>query len=272
MTPRLLAELQRLFLPLESPGPGAASPGPAAWADASGRVRVFGLALASDVGWSPLAMLWQGVQADLGLPAPAIAVNGHDALQLWFALAQPVTVDDALAALAGLRQRFLAEVPAHRIGQWPAARPGQADTAAGPRIDQLPPRQIGAERWSAFVSPDLAPVFADTPWLEIPPGDDAQASLLARLQPASAGAWHEARQRLLPTTPALQAPREAADGPAAPARPAVPDTRGQPAAGDDPDRAAARHFLRTVMDDAAAPLALRIEAARALLYAGTARR
>ena len=96
MTPRLLAELQRLFLPHEPPARPQAEDAradtratvtddaTAAWADGAGRVRVLALALASETGWAPLAALWQGVQAELDLPAPAIAVDGRGALQLWF--------------------------------------------------------------------------------------------------------------------------------------------------------------------------------------------
>jgi len=299
MTPRLLAELQRLFLPSGSLArPAAEAAGlTTAWADARGRVRVLALALASEAGWAPLAAVWQGVQAELDLPAPAIAVDGRGALQLWFPLAQPVPMDEALDVLDALRRRFLAELPAHRIGQWPAARrgPGAADAPGelgrpaaahtGPAIDHLPPRPVDPERWSAFVSPDLAPVFADTPWLEIPPGDDAQASLLSRIQPISAGAWHEARQRLMPAAaPAALAPPAPAPASAAgglhrpPPAPGLPDAAADApgVAGDAPgaadDSAAASRFLRAVMDDAAIPLALRIEAAKALLQASAPRR
>lgn len=270
MTPRLLAELRRLFLPdtgAWADGP-AELPPPAAWADAEARVRALVLAVTAEAGWEPLAAVWQGVQAELGWPAPGIAVDGRHGLQLWFSLAQPVPADAARAVLGALRQRWLAALPAHRTAQWPAL-PGAAEVAA---IDHLPPRQIGDERWSAFVAPDLAPVFADTPWLEIPPGDDAQASLLARLQSASAGAWDEACARLAPRPAPLvepvapagaQASRTTAGDPAATA------VRGDADPGDN-DRAAARRFLRAVMDDPGAPLAQRIEAARALLGPGQA--
>ena len=37
------------------------------------------------------------VQADLALPAPAIAVTGSDGVQLWFSLVQPVQPGQAQA-------------------------------------------------------------------------------------------------------------------------------------------------------------------------------
>jgi hypothetical protein len=96
----------------------------------------------------------------------------------------------------------------------------------------------GGERWSAFVAPDLAPLFAETPWLDLPPGDDGQAQLLEALKPVP---------------PAALAAAEAALAPAAVAAPAAP-APGDPVA-----------FLLRVMQDEAAPLALRVDAAKALL-------
>jgi hypothetical protein len=98
----------------------------------------------------------------------------------------------------------------------------------------------GGERWSAFVAPDLAPLFTDTPWLDLPPGDDGQATLLASQACVTPGQ--------LATLQAASAP---APGIAAHAQLADP-----------------RRFLQQVMNDATAPLALRIEAAKALLAHG----
>ena len=44
---------------------------------------------------------------------------------------------------------------------------------------RVPQLQAETGRWSAFVAPDLAAVFGDEPVLDIPPGDEAQAELLA---------------------------------------------------------------------------------------------
>ena len=55
-----------------------------------GRVRALVLELSGQGGCSAIGRVWQGVQAELQLPAPALAVNGVDALQLWFSLAEPV--------------------------------------------------------------------------------------------------------------------------------------------------------------------------------------
>jgi len=99
------------------------------------------------------------------------------------------------------------------------------------------------------VAPDLAPVFAETPWLDTPPGNDGQADMLARLGSIKPPAFETALQRLRPATPA-----QAADVRFAQPRPAG-------AAGS----LEAKRFLLRVMNDDTVAMALRIEAARALL-------
>lgn len=222
---RLQEELQRLFLPT----PAAAS-----------GVRALLLEAMPPGGWDVLGPLWQAVQTELGLPAPAIAVSGSDACQLWFSLAQPVTLEQGQAFLDGLRARYLAALPPERLRL----------RLAGPAVESLPPRQLGPDRWGAFVAPDLAPLFADEPWLDHPPAPQAQAELLSRCSPIGPEAFDRALAQLAE--------------PAAPAAPAVASP--QPASELQP-----REFLLSVMRDPAVALALRIEAAKALLAAGSSR-
>ena len=82
---RLDTEHQRLF---------ASDPD----ATAEGRLRHLVLALSGPADWAPLSAVWRGVQADLDLPAPAIAVNGVDAFELWFSLADPVPIHTAASS------------------------------------------------------------------------------------------------------------------------------------------------------------------------------
>ncbi|MBQ0941794.1 hypothetical protein KAK07_00460 [Ideonella sp. 4Y16] len=199
--------------------------------DPHGRTRALVLDWPAPADWAAMGTLWRGVQDTLGWPAPAIAVSG-DALQLWFSLAEPVDAATAQALLAALRERFLPASQAARVGGWP--RDGQA----APRPGAVLP---GEDRWSAFVAPDLAPLFAQTPWLDVPPGDDGQATLLAGLGSVSA-------DRLTPLQPTAQ-----------PAATAVTAVTAVTAATDP------RAFLLQVMNDPAVPLALRIDAAKALL-------
>ena len=216
--------------------------------------RVLVLELARPATWPPLAAVWQGVQAELAWPAPAIAVNGVDGLQLWFSLAEPVPLAEAQQALAALHARYLAGLPQHQLAVWPPTPPlGRPQTLA------VPAPQVASGGWSAFVAADLAALFEDTPWLDLPPGAEAQASLLMAGRSVTPAQWRAGLATLA--------------GPAAPPAPANPQQTAAasfsaPAAGPSASAALARNFLLQVMQDEAVPLAQRIEAARALLAAG----
>ncbi|HEY8356618.1 MAG TPA: hypothetical protein VIL30_04070 [Ramlibacter sp.] len=214
---RIETELQRLY--------GAPQGG--------GRVRAAVLELARPASWDALARVWHGAQAELDLPPAAIAVNGRDGHQLWFSLAPDIALSQATALLAGLRAHYLAEVPPERIADIPSS---------------TPPTEVAPGRWSAFIAPDLAAVFADEAWLDMPPSPDQQAEMLSRLKPIQPEALERALDRLRPAA----APQPPVQAPA-------------PAASPGPDGADARAFLLSVMNDPAVALALRIEAAKALL-------
>jgi len=113
----------------------------------------------------------------------------------------------------------------------------------------LPPQQLTPERWSAFVAPDLAPVFAEEPWLDTAPGMEGQADLLMRLESIQSADLGVALERL---------------GAAPAAVMSVPVPVPGDAATDAPMQQA-RRFLLAVMNDESVALALRIEAAKALL-------
>lgn len=243
---RLQQELQRLYLLL--PPDTGASPAPAGGfhlVAADGRVRAMVLELREPADWGALSRVWQGVQADLDLPAPGIAVSGQDGYQLWFSLAIPVPASQAAAFLEALRLRYLAEVKPWRLRMAPAAA-GAGD--AGWQPPAVPAAQADDEHWSAFVSQDLAPMFAETPWLDTPPNPDGQAGLLATLRCTTPAAFQRALQACGLVATAQPPPPAAAPAPAA------------AGAQQDP-----RQFLLAVMNDGSAPLALRIEAAKALL-------
>jgi len=245
---RLRAELRRLY-GLEGGGAPDGRSSTQGRPDAADATRVLVLEVAAPADWRSVGEAWRGVQHDLGLPAPAIAVNGVDGMQLWFALPEGAGVQRAKAFGEALRRRYLAGVPLHRVRCWPA---DPADAAAPvPALPPVPAEQPSGN-WSAFVAPDLAPLFAETPWLDIPPGEEAQASLLAGLAPVPPRAFEAALAALGPPGGNV-----AAAAPAA-AKGAEPPT--PPAAWRDP-----REFLLAVMNDPQAPLALRVDAAKALL-------
>ncbi|XHS80477.1 hypothetical protein ACFJGW_11020 [Burkholderiaceae bacterium UC74_6] len=221
MTNRLQDEARRLFPP---PLP-------------DGRVRALCIELASPADWRAFGALWRGVQAELELPAPGIAINGCHGYQLWFSMAAPVAATEAEAFAEALRRRWLAEALPQRVRVLTANLDGI-----------LPPQQVAVEQWAAFVAPDLAPVFEDTPWLDVEPSAEGQADLLSRQQPILLGAWQEAMRRL-----------GAAPVPAQAVRPAVPTA---PLVSNESDP---RAFLLRVMNDPQVEMTLRIEAAKALL-------
>ena len=207
--------------------------------------RALVLEVRRPAGWDALAAAWQAVQDDWGWPAPAIAVNGRDGFQLWFALAQTVSADEARACVQLLVSRHLAGLPGHCVGAWSACETGA--------VPALPPALVQADQWSAFLTPGLAAVFADSPWLDIAPSDDGQADLLASLRPISPAEWVRARDAWQPAAPVnANTPTQALADAQADAAPAGPSPR---------------QFLLQVMHDGAAPLALRVEAAKALLLA-----
>ena len=222
---RLQSELHRLYVVHQS-------------AD-GGRVRAAVLEMARPADWTALSAVWRGVQADLALPAPAIAVNGRDGFQLWFSLAEPTLASQALGFLNALRARYLSDIARQRLDLTTA-------------IDAMPPRPTKSDQWSAFVTADLAPVFADEPWLDILPGPDGQADVLCRLEPIKSVDLLVALERLERVKTQIDAesaftPFNAVD------------------AGLDPES-----FLRQVMNDDSVALGLRIEAAKALLPASKA--
>lgn len=226
-------------------------------------VRALVLALAQPADWDVLSRVCRGVQTELALPAPAIAVSGTDALQLWFSLAEPLAAAQAHGFLVQLCQRFLPDIDPRRLRLLPSA--GASAARQDGHAAAVPALQPGTDNWSAFVAPDLAPVFGETPWLDIAPGEEGQANLLRAIAPIEAAAFAAAAALLRPVP--MAEPVLAATPAPAPAQAQAP-APAQAAAGSDTGcetAALARAFLCQVMQDAASPLALRIEAAKALL-------
>lgn len=245
---RLQTQYQRLYQSNAIEGGIVDSSGPT---PSHGQVRALVLALSGPADWATLAPVWHGVQTDLDWPAPAIAVNGVDAFELWFSLLKPVALSEAATVLQGLRMRYLADLKAERVRLWPTTN---FTDGRMPRIPAL----LAPERWSAFVAPDLAGVFDDdNPSLDVEPSESAQAELLSRLRCIEPSGWQFAKALLLPAAPS---------GPAAVPAGCVLGSVAEPSHGDligthqDP-----RCFLLEVMNNPTAPLALRVDAAKALL-------
>ena len=254
----LQTELDRLYRPHQrhSPDPQRTEPG---LITPDGRVRALVLELGRPADWTVLSVLWRGVQTDLELPAPAIAVSGMDAYQLWFSLAEPVSALQAGAFLESLRVRYLSQVASARVSKWPWV---DASNLANIKHALLAPALHEATgRWSAFVAPDLAAIFAEEPWLDLAPNPEAQAKVLSRLECIKPAVFQAAQERLSPGNgmPTLvhtftheektaHPPGREAQAPASPGNSLGP-----------------KDFLLGVMNDQTIELHLRIEAAKALL-------
>jgi hypothetical protein len=226
---RLQRELHRLYGPLAQARPG---------------VRAAVLELGRPADWATLGAVWASVQADWALPAPAIAVNGVDGMQLWFSFEAPVPAHEALAWLEALRQQHLGHIAPARVV---LRLVDQADASRTPEpACPVPALQAGGARWSAFVAQDLAQMFAEEPWLDMPPNPEGQAQLLAGLHSIRSPDWEAVLPRLAPPAGVAAA---TLDGARMPVEPCL-----------DP-----RRFLLDVMNNPNLEWSLRIEAAKALL-------
>lgn len=232
----LQIELDRLYAPVADAEKSEGS---------EAGVRALVLALTRPSGWPQLADIWRGAQQDLDLPAPGIAVSGLDGMQLWFSLAAPVEPSRGVAFLKGLRRRYLGQVKSAEVHLLVGAA----------MLPPAPPVHTGPDRWSAFVAADLAAVFDETPWLDLPPSSEGQAALLRELASIPIATFELALHRLGAIDMQMEASEALTSVPAASAP--TPDLQEA--------EAEALSFLRRVMNDETAPLELRVEAAKAML-------
>ncbi|HZX30201.1 MAG TPA: hypothetical protein VFF03_02520 [Rhodocyclaceae bacterium] len=241
---RLIAALQRLYFSearLGSPAVALALAGgePVALdpSDPDGRTRAMVLVFQSAADWAAVADLFQAVQADLELPAPAISVSGRAGYEVWFSLAEAVPAAEAQGFLEALRARYLSEIPAARLRQSPGDGP----------VNLVPALHGASGKWSAFIDPSMGGMFADEPGLEMAPSLDRQADLLAGFESIKPADFRRAMASLL-------SPAVTTGG--------VGEGAGLAVGGNftDPKR-----FLLAVMNDPSASPAWRIEAAKALL-------
>lgn len=206
MTNRLIGELRRLYLladqrcvgPAPDGGEIVATPeqlarmlggeralalAPVA-ADGTARVMVVCFEYAAD--WERVAALYQAVQEDLELPAPAISISGSAGFQLWFSFADPVAGHRLREFLGALRRNCLRDVPADRFRLFPDMDDVQSGSGLVPALCT----QTG--KWSAFIDPGMGRMFVDEPGLEMAPNMDRQADILAGLKSIEADAFAKA--------------------------------------------------------------------------------
>ena len=131
--------------------------------------------------WDKLCEVANGLQTELGLPAPAVSVSGRKGYGLWISLEQPIPAATAQSFLHLIRKKYLAGVEAIDL------RPDtDKPTDAAQAVAKLPPCLHRASgKWAAFITPEVGAIFSETPYLESPANLTAQAKLLAGIESAS---------------------------------------------------------------------------------------
>ncbi|TXG94880.1 MAG: hypothetical protein E6R09_16620 [Rhodocyclaceae bacterium] len=235
---RLQSELERLFRVPDSVTEEVAL------LDGNGRVATLVVGFARSRDWPVVAALLEGMQETLGLPLPAVAADGKAGFQLWLPLAEPIAAETAICFLAALRRRYLGDIADHDLALLPAP-----DGAGS--IRRIPALSAESGRWSTFIDPTMGAMFADEGGLDFAPNPDRQADQLAAITPIEPADFARALAALTATPPTDPGNAEAAT------HTTIGSGYSEP-----------RDFLMAVMNDAGVPLALRIEAAKALLNPG----
>jgi len=225
-----------------------------------GMVRSMAASFEKAADWEEVAKLYQAIQDDLELPAPAISISGHGGYTLWFSLTEAVAAPLVAAFLEALRLKYLAEMPLSRLTFLPAAK--------GPNLLRLVPAlDETTGKWSAFIDPSMGGMFIDEPGLEMAPNMDRQADMLGRLESIKPPELLRAVEVMQTSDNADGIGTEAQPTPGASIGDKQPARQGATSTGlasgkyyTDP-----RKFLLAVMNDASAGTRQRIKAAKALL-------
>lgn len=260
---KLIEQLRRLYFLPESPLPGQceasiarslAGEKPATFdlVSPEGRVRTLVVAVDQAADWELLAALYQGLEEDLALPAPAVSVSAQAGYRLWLSLAGDVALAEARLFLEALQRKYLADLSPASLRLLPDA--GQAP------LTLVPARHEASGKWSAFIDPSMGAMFVDEPGLEMAPNLERQADMLAGLDSI---ALADFRRALAILQGAAETPAGSLEQPAIPAPPESGRIRSTLNVGNnftDP-----KAFLLAVMNDPSATAGQRIKAARALL-------
>ena len=143
---------------------------------ATGLVRCFVISIKNGAAWPQIATLYQGIQDEFELPAPAISISVEEGYQIWFSLAEPVTLQAAQNFMEGLCRKYLAETKTAKL----KCRPGITDDLKS--VPKVPAREKASDRWSAYIDPTMGSMFIEESWLEMTPSLDKQAGMLTGLK------------------------------------------------------------------------------------------
>jgi hypothetical protein len=214
---KLIAELTRLYLAPEAVTREALAQhilGQTTLAikltTADGLVRALAITFRKAFGdgetghWERLCKVANALQADLGLPTPAVSIDGAAAYRLWLSLETPVPADQAQDFLSLLRQAYF---PEYELAPDAATAPVYLPPCLNPR----------SGKWAAFIHPGMGASFAEESGLEVAPPLGAQLGFLEGLDSMAAEQFREALRKL----EQRQAPGRAPEPATAPAEPAA---------------------------------------------------
>ena len=228
----------------------------------TGMARAMVVSFARATDWEQVANLYQAVQDELDLPAPAVSVSGRKGYSLWFSLAEALPLAQIQAFLAALRLKYLADIPLAHLELQPDAL----------AIKTLAPaRHNTTGKWSAFIDPSMGSMFIVEPGLEMAPILDRQAGMLAGLKSIKTANFQRALSILqtpseLDGEPAVTLAEAAARLPTKVSRPPdLADGYRYSKLGEGNTYADPRDFLLAVMNDSSVGVKQRIKAAKALL-------
>jgi hypothetical protein len=176
--------------------------------------------------WERLCKVANALQADLGLPTPAVSIDGASGYRLWLSLAAAVPADDAQEFLELLRQAYFREL---ELAPDAATAPVYLPPCLNPR----------SGKWAAFIHPGMGASFAEESGLEMAPPLAAQLGFLEGLDSIDEEQFRQSLRKLqqqqapapsstpaLSPTPAAPAAELAVEAPA----PARPQARARSAA------------------------------------------
>jgi hypothetical protein len=133
--------------------------------------------------WERLCKVANALQADLGLPAPAVSIDGASAYRLWLSLETAVPPDQAQDFLTLLRQSYF---PEYELAPDAASAPVYLPPCLNPR----------SGKWAAFIHPGMGASFAEESGLEVTPPLTAQVGFLEGLDSIAEEQFRQALRKL----------------------------------------------------------------------------
>lgn len=153
--------------------------------------------------WTQLCAVANAVQADLGLPAPAVSISGADGYGLWLSFEPPLPSTQAQQFLELLGRAYFPDTPI-------------APDAVMVPVELAPCQNQSSGKWAAFIHPGMGASFADESGLEMAPPMAGQVAFLEGLHSIGGEQLRHALAMLQPSPApapaAIARPAAAADG------------------------------------------------------------